>query len=123
VDATAKAVAAFDAGIHLILGGKDKGTSYTPLAPLLRAKARAVYTIGSAAGKIESELRGVVTIQSCGTLENAVNAAAAAARPGDVVLLAPACSSFDQFENYEHRGRVFKQLVAERQGWKEWHTA
>jgi UDP-N-acetylmuramoylalanine--D-glutamate ligase len=77
-----------------------------------------VYTIGSAAAKIESHLRGVVSIRSCGTLDKAVAAAASAARPGEVVLLAPACSSFDQFENYEHRGRVFKQLVSERQGWK-----
>jgi UDP-N-acetylmuramoylalanine--D-glutamate ligase len=118
VDATAKAVAAFQSGIHLILGGKDKGSDYTQLSQLLRARVRAVYTIGSAAAKIESQLRGVVSIHSCETLDNAVNAAASAARPGEVVLLAPACSSFDQFENYEHRGRVFKELVAERRGWK-----
>jgi UDP-N-acetylmuramoylalanine--D-glutamate ligase len=120
VDATAKAVAAFDSGIHLILGGKDKGSDYTQLAQLLRARVRAVYTIGSAAAKIESQLRGIVSIQSCETLDTAVSAAAAAARPGEVVLLAPACSSFDQFENYEHRGRVFKDLVSERRGWKTW---
>jgi UDP-N-acetylmuramoylalanine--D-glutamate ligase len=123
VDATAKAVAAFDSGIHLILGGKDKGSSYTQLATLLRSRVRAVYTIGTAAAKIESELRGVVSIQSCETLENAVSAAATAARPGEVVLLAPACASFDQFENYEHRGRVFKDLVGEWQGRKACHTA
>jgi UDP-N-acetylmuramoylalanine--D-glutamate ligase len=115
VDATAKAVAAFPSGIHLILGGKDKGSDYTTLSELLRERVRAVYTIGSAAAKIESQLRGVVSLHSCGTLEKAVNAAATAARPGEVVLLAPACSSFDQFENYEHRGRVFKELVNERQ--------
>jgi UDP-N-acetylmuramoylalanine--D-glutamate ligase len=103
-------------GIHLILGGKDKGSDYTQLAQLLRERVRAVYTIGSAAAKIESHLRGVVSIHSCETLENAVSAAASAARPGEVVLLAPACSSFDQFENYEHRGRVFKELVSERRG-------
>jgi UDP-N-acetylmuramoylalanine--D-glutamate ligase len=114
VDATAKAIAAFTSGIHLILGGKDKGSDYTQLAQLLRARVRAVYTIGSAAAKIESQLRGIVTLHSCETLENAVSTAASAARPGDVVLLAPACSSYDQFENYEQRGRVFKQLVAER---------
>jgi len=84
---------------------------------------RAVYTIGSAAAKIEGELRGVVPILSCETLDNAVSAAASAARPGEVVLLAPACSSFDQFENYEQRGRVFKELVAERKGWKVWQHA
>jgi UDP-N-acetylmuramoylalanine--D-glutamate ligase len=123
VDATAKAVAAFFSGIHLILGGKDKGSDYTQLAQLLRAHVRAIYTIGSAAAKIESQLRGVVSIHSCETLDNAVTAAANAARPGEVVLLAPACSSFDQFENYEHRGRVFKDLVTERRGWKVWQNA
>ena len=117
VDATAKAVAAFSSGIHLILGGKDKGSDYTLLSQLLRERVSAVYTIGSAAAKIESQLRGVVSIHSCETLEKAVSAAASAARPGEVVLLAPACSSFDQFENYEHRGRVFKELVSERRGW------
>jgi len=113
VDATAKAVAAFSGGIHLILGGKDKGSPYTVLSDLLRQRVRAVYTIGAAAAKIESDLRGVVTIQSCETLDKAVAAAAAAARPGEVVVLAPACSSYDQFDNYEQRGKVFKQLVKE----------
>ncbi len=117
VDATDKAVAAFSGGIHLILGGKDKGSVLAALAAL-RERVRAIYTIGAAAAKIESQLRGVVSIHSCETLANAVDAAAGAARPGDVVLLAPACSSFDQFENYEHRGRVFKQLVCERRDWK-----
>lgn len=120
VDATAKAVSAFSSGIHLIIGGKDKGSPYTALNDLLRERVRAVYTIGAAAGKIETQLRGVVPIHSCETLEKAVNAAATAAYPGEVVLLAPACSSFDQFENYEHRGRVFKELVIERRGWKTW---
>jgi UDP-N-acetylmuramoylalanine--D-glutamate ligase len=123
VDATAKAIAAFSSGIHLILGGKDKGSDYLQLAQLLRARVRAVYTIGSAAAKIESQLRGLVSIHSCETLEVAVGAAGSAARPGEVVLLAPACSSFDQFENYEHRGRVFKELVGERRGWKVWQNA
>jgi UDP-N-acetylmuramoylalanine--D-glutamate ligase len=123
VDATIKAVASFQSGIHLILGGKDKGSDYTQLAQLLRSRVRAIYTIGSAAAKIESQLRGTVSILSCETLDNAVSAAASAAHPGDVVLLAPACSSFDQFESYEHRGRVFKELVAERRGWKVWQNS
>jgi UDP-N-acetylmuramoylalanine--D-glutamate ligase len=113
VDATAKAIAAFQSGIHLILGGKDKGSDYTTLSPLLRERVKAVYTIGAAAAKIESHLRGVVSLSSCETLEKAVAAASEAARPGEVVLLAPACSSFDQFDSYEHRGQVFKQLVAD----------
>jgi len=123
VDATAKAIAAFPGGIHLILGGKDKNSDYTLLSDLLRRHVKAVYTIGSAAAKIESHLRGVVPIHPTETLEKAVVAASAAAHPGDIVLLAPACSSFDQFENYEHRGRVFKQLVHEARGWKVWQNA
>ncbi|HVN92727.1 MAG TPA: UDP-N-acetylmuramoyl-L-alanine--D-glutamate ligase [Terracidiphilus sp.] len=119
VDATAKALASFPRGIHLILGGKDKNSDYTTLAPLVRERVRAIYTIGAAAAKIESHLRGVVPIHACTTLANAVSAATKAARPDDVVLLAPACSSFDQFENYEQRGRVFKQLVADLKDWKE----
>jgi UDP-N-acetylmuramoylalanine--D-glutamate ligase len=116
VDATAKAIAAFNTPIHLILGGKDKNSDYTLLTPLLRQHVRAIYTIGSAASKIESQLRGVVSLHSCETLDKAVTAAASAAHPGDIVLLAPACSSFDQFESYEHRGRIFKELVNEWRG-------
>lgn len=122
VDATAKAIAAFPGGIHLILGGKDKNSDYTLLSDLLRSRVKAVYTIGSAAEKIESHLRGVVSIHSCETLDKAVTTAAAAAHPGDIVLLAPACSSFDQFESYEHRGRIFKELVHEWRGWKVWQN-
>jgi UDP-N-acetylmuramoylalanine--D-glutamate ligase len=111
VDATMKAVASFDDGIHLILGGKDKDSDYTQMAALLRERVKVVYTIGSAAEKIEHQLRGVVKMKSAGTMAVAVQDAAASAVPGDVVLLAPACSSFDQFDNYEHRGRVFRELV------------
>jgi UDP-N-acetylmuramoylalanine--D-glutamate ligase len=123
VDATAKAIAAFPGNIHLILGGKDKNSDYTELSDLLRSRVKAVYTIGSAAAKIESQLRGVVALHSCETLQKAISAISAAAHPGDVVLLAPACSSFDQFESYEHRGRVFKELVNEWRGWKVWQNA
>jgi UDP-N-acetylmuramoylalanine--D-glutamate ligase len=111
VDATAKAVEAFPGGIYLILGGKDKDSDYSTLSPLLRARVKAVITIGSAAEKIESHLAGVVKIERAGTMDRAVAWAQKEAKSGDVVLLAPACSSFDQFENYEHRGRVFKQLI------------
>ena len=111
VDATAKAIEAFPGGIWLILGGKDKDSDYSTLSPLLRARVKAVITIGSAAEKIESHLSGVVKIERAGTMDRAVAWAQKEARSGDVVLLAPACASFDQFENYEHRGRVFKQLV------------
>ena len=111
VDATKKALEAFPGGVHLILGGKDKNSDYTELADLIRARVKTVYTIGSAAEKIERHLAGVVKIVSAGTLDAAVRQAAQSAVPGDVVLLAPACASFDQFTSYEHRGRVFKELV------------
>ncbi|HEY5055364.1 MAG TPA: UDP-N-acetylmuramoyl-L-alanine--D-glutamate ligase, partial [Acidobacteriaceae bacterium] len=111
VDATKKALEAFPSGVHLILGGKDKDSDYTELADLIRARVKTVYTIGSAAEKIEQHLKGTAKIVSAGTLDAALRTAAENAGVGDVVLLAPACASFDQFENYEHRGRVFKQLV------------
>jgi UDP-N-acetylmuramoylalanine--D-glutamate ligase len=111
VDATLKAVEAFAGGIHLILGGKDKGSDYRVLEPLLRERVKTVITIGSAAEKIERQLDGVVKIERAETLKRAVAYAHEAAVAGDTVLLAPACASFDQFENYEQRGRVFKELV------------
>lgn len=113
VDAAIKAIEAFPSGIHLILGGKDKDSDYTLLAPMLRERVKAVYTIGSAAEKIERELHGVVKMVGAGTIDVAVREASKAAVPGDVVLLAPACSSFDQFENYEHRGQTFRRIVNE----------
>ncbi|MFZ0479646.1 MAG: UDP-N-acetylmuramoyl-L-alanine--D-glutamate ligase [Terriglobales bacterium] len=111
VDATIKALESFPANIHLILGGKDKGSDYTLLNDLLRARVKRVYTIGAAAAKIESQIHGAAEIDHAETLENAVQRASEAAVPGDIVLLAPACSSFDQFQNYEHRGSVFKEAV------------
>jgi UDP-N-acetylmuramoylalanine--D-glutamate ligase len=113
VDASMKAVASFPGAIHLILGGKDKDSDYGVMTGLLKERVKIVYTVGSAAEKIEHQLHGVVKMVSAQTIEKAVAAAAKAAAPGDVVLLSPACSSFDQFENYEHRGRVFRQTVME----------
>lgn len=111
VDATIKALESFPANIHLILGGKDKGSDYTVLNDLLRKRVKSVYTIGAAAQKIKSHVKGATNIVEAATLESAISRAAVAAQPGDIVLLAPACASFDQFQNYEHRGRVFKDLV------------
>jgi UDP-N-acetylmuramoylalanine--D-glutamate ligase len=111
VDATIKALESFPANIHLILGGKDKGSDYTLLNDLLRQRVKRVYTIGAAAAKIELQIQGATQIESAQTLENAVWRASESATPGDVVLLAPACASFDQFQSYEHRGRAFKQTV------------
>jgi UDP-N-acetylmuramoylalanine--D-glutamate ligase len=111
VDATIKALESFPKNIHLILGGKDKGSDYTVLNGLLRERVKRVYTIGAAAEKIESHIKGAAEIVHAETLENAIRRAAAVAQAGDIVLLAPACASFDQFQSYNHRGRVFKEVV------------
>lgn len=113
VDATIKALEAFPSGLWVVLGGKDKNSDYAPLAPLLRQRARGVLLIGAASEKIARQLEplGVAPIRA-GTLERAVTTAAERAGAGETVLLAPACASFDQFDNFEHRGRVFKELVA-----------
>lgn len=123
VDATVKALEAFPGPIFVILGGKDKGSPYAPLRNLLHERARAALLIGAAAEKIASEISGAVPVTQADTLERAVQLAFERANPGDVVLLAPACSSFDQFENYEHRGRVFKQLVAQLESQSEARAA
>jgi UDP-N-acetylmuramoylalanine--D-glutamate ligase len=112
VDAARKAIEAFSGPLIVILGGKDKGSPYTPLREPLRDHARLAILIGAAAEKIAADLGDALPVEHADTLDRAVQLAMDRARPGDVVLLAPACSSFDQFENYEHRGRVFKQLVA-----------
>ena len=119
VDASMKAIASFPGGIHLILGGKDKNSDYRQMRTLLQERVKAVYTIGAAAEKIFTHIEGAVPVVSAGTLDEAITRAAGAAQPGEIVLLAPACSSFDQFENYEHRGRVFKEAVLARRGVRE----
>ena len=120
VDAALKAIEAFPkeqqigarGKLIVILGGKDKGSPYTPLREPLSTRARDVLLIGAAAEKIATDLEGAAPIERAGTLDRAVQIARSRAKAGDVVLLAPACSSFDQFENYEQRGRMFKELVA-----------
>jgi len=111
VDATLKALDAFPGRILIILGGKDKASDYTVLQKPLREKAILALLIGAAAEKIEQQISGSVALELAETIEHAVELASHAAQPGDVVLLAPACASFDQFQNYEHRGRAFKDLV------------
>lgn len=113
VSSAVKAVEALEGPLWIILGGKDKGGSYAPLAEALRNKARAALLIGEAAPLIARAFEGIVPCVNCGTLQAAVAHAAGKAQPGDTVLLAPACASFDQFEDYKHRGRIFKQLVAQ----------
>lgn len=112
VDSAIKALEAFESGVIVILGGKDKGTSYAPLVPLVKSRCRDVILIGAAAERIAEALAGAGSLHRCGTMEDAVHKAAGLATEGNTVLLAPACASFDMFDNYEHRGRVFKAAVA-----------
>jgi UDP-N-acetylmuramoylalanine--D-glutamate ligase len=115
VGATARALEGFaDGTVHLILGGRGKGTGLgDELVELIGRKVRRVYLIGEEAARFSAELAGVVAMHDSVRLEVAVPAAVAAAQPGEVVLLSPACASFDQFRNYHHRGEVFQRLVAE----------
>ncbi|HEX8707175.1 MAG TPA: cyanophycin synthetase, partial [Pyrinomonadaceae bacterium] len=119
VDATVKAVEAFAAEqgkLVLILGGKGKQAPYAPLAPLVRAHARRLILIGEDAPTIERELKEHAPSERAADMRDAVRRAYAAAEPGDVVLLAPACASFDMFKSFEHRGQVFKEAVMEIDG-------
>jgi UDP-N-acetylmuramoylalanine--D-glutamate ligase len=114
IDATLKSLEGFgDARVHVILGGKDKGDDFARLAPLVAKKAKTVLAIGKAAPALEKALGAVpgVAFVASGTLESAVGDAARRAQAGDAVLLSPACASFDQFRNFEHRGEVFEELV------------
>jgi len=111
VDATRKALASFDRPIVLILGGRGKGGDFAPLRAAVRKGVRTVVLIGEAADKIEAALGGVVPVVRVQTYREVVRAGFAAARRGDVVLLAPACTSWDMFRNFEERGRTFKTEV------------
>ncbi len=112
VEATLQALASFEAPLHVILGGSLKGSAFAPLGPVLEKTARRAYLIGEAAGELRSALAesGVELVDSV-TLERALAEAAQAAAPGDVVLLSPACASYDQFRDYEERGERFRELV------------
>jgi UDP-N-acetylmuramoylalanine--D-glutamate ligase len=120
VDASLKAIDAFPKGLWIILGGKDKGSDYAPLREPLRQRAKGVLLIGAeppyayaAAPIIRKALDGVLPLIDCGTMKGAVEYARGHAKAGDTVLLSPACASFDQFNNYEERGKHFKHLVTQ----------
>lgn len=106
------ALDAFQAPVHLILGGQGKEQDFTTLRGAVCARALAVYLIGEDAQRIAGDLDGTVPMYPSDDLEAAVGAARAAARAGEIVLLSPACASFDQFADFEERGRAFKALVA-----------
>ena len=112
VNSTYVALKSFNSPIHLILGGRDKGAPYTSLFSLIKEKVKTVLLIGEATEIIYSQLKYLdVIIYKCETLENAVLKARDVAKKGDIILLSPACASFDQFKNFEHRGKVFKDIV------------
>jgi UDP-N-acetylmuramoylalanine--D-glutamate ligase len=120
VDATLTALNAYPERTHLILGGRDKASDYRPVARACARGCKAVYLVGEATPLIEAafaevreqeEVRGVPEVLDCGDLETAVKVASERAIAGDVVLLAPACASFDQYNNFEERGEHFRTLV------------
>jgi UDP-N-acetylmuramoylalanine--D-glutamate ligase len=111
VDAAIKSLEAFPGNILLIAGGRDKGGDYGPLRPLVAQKVKHLIVIGEAAGKIRDAFFDLVATSGADSLAEAVMLASRQASAGDIVLLAPACASFDMFQNYEHRGRIFKEAV------------
>lgn len=113
VDSTIKSLEAFARNVIVILGGKDKDSDYTLLAPLVRERVKQIVLIGAASDKIAAQLAGTQPMVRAASMKDAVHRAIASAHPGDIILLAPACASFDMFDNYEHRGRVFKDIVQE----------
>ncbi len=113
VDAVWYALGSYDSPIILIAGGKDKGNDYSPLFEPVRKKVRAMILIGAAAPKMQKEFSDKTKCIMASSMEDAVTKARAEAKKGDVVLLSPACASFDMFQDYEHRGREFKRLVME----------
>jgi UDP-N-acetylmuramoylalanine--D-glutamate ligase len=113
VGATLAAVAGLPGPLIVIAGGEGKNQDFTPLAAAFRGKVRHAVLIGRDAPLLSRALSGVCTLETCATLEHAVHAAARAARPGDTVLLSPACASLDMFRDYTHRGAVFAAAVQE----------
>jgi UDP-N-acetylmuramoylalanine--D-glutamate ligase len=111
VGAVVEALAAVDGPVILIAGGMDKGGHYAPLVAPLREKVRRLILIGAARARMNAGLTGATEITCVETLKEAVAMAAAMARPGETVMLSPACSSFDQFRDYAERGNLFKELV------------
>jgi UDP-N-acetylmuramoylalanine--D-glutamate ligase len=111
VDSAVRGIEAFDGGVHAILGGSLKGGGFTGLREALTTRARAAYLIGEAEERLATDLEGSVAILRCGDLARAVKTATDAAEPGDVVLLSPACASFDHYRDYEQRGDHFRSLL------------
>jgi UDP-N-acetylmuramoylalanine--D-glutamate ligase len=113
VGAVVRSLQSFTVPIVLIAGGKDKQSDFRPLVPIVSERVKRLILIGQAASKLRHELAGACPMEEASSLEEAVRRAAAATSPGEVVLLSPACASFDMFTDFEERGRVFKAAVRE----------
>jgi UDP-N-acetylmuramoylalanine--D-glutamate ligase len=111
VAAARVALASFEAPVHVIMGGQGKAEDYAPLRDAVAQHCAGVYLIGAEAAALHAVLDGAAPLHDCETLDRAVAAARTAAKPGDVVLLSPACASYDQFENFEARGEAFRELA------------
>ncbi|MGB2868730.1 MAG: UDP-N-acetylmuramoyl-L-alanine--D-glutamate ligase [Bacteroidota bacterium] len=111
VDSVWYALQAFTEPLVLLLGGRDKGNDYSRLFDLVKHRVKAIVAIGESADKVEQSFKGMTVVSRAGSMDEAVTTAKFLAQPGDVVLLSPACASFDWFKNYEQRGFVFKELV------------
>ncbi len=111
IDSVWYALKSFDNPIFLILGGQDKGNDYNQIKELVEAKVKKIYAIGSSAEKVFNFFHKLVKVELKPTMEDVVTSIVSEAREGDIVLLSPACASFDMYQNYEHRGRVFKEAV------------
>jgi len=112
VSSAVRGIEAFDGGVHVILGGSLKGGGFEGLREAVASRCVAAYLIGEAAERLEADLGGAVPLHRSGDLQTAVSAATEGAKPGEVVLLSPACASFDQFRDYEERGEAFRRLVS-----------
>jgi UDP-N-acetylmuramoylalanine--D-glutamate ligase len=111
VDATLKSIQSFDRKIILVMGGRDKGGDFKKLRKVIKEKVKKIILIGEAMEKIKGALNSIVEFSDSSSLKEAVDIGFSEARSGEVVLLAPACTSFDMFENFEERGKIFKKEV------------
>jgi UDP-N-acetylmuramoylalanine--D-glutamate ligase len=111
VDSVWYALQSFDEPLIVLMGGRDKGNDYSRLNDLVREHVKAIIAIGESAGNVIGAFQNITTVEQADSMEAAVRKASSLSVRGDVVLLSPACTSFDWFENFEHRGRVFKEIV------------
>jgi UDP-N-acetylmuramoylalanine--D-glutamate ligase len=116
IDACVKAVEAFDSPVVLIMGGRNKGMDFSQLCSSLAGRVKKILAIGESAVEIQEVLGGSIPVEICASMPSAVEQGLLIGTPGAVLLLAPACASYDMFTDYKERGRIFKEEVAKRKG-------